>query len=95
MSGEVISGTTGTVTYSETIYDEAHGIAMRIHSEAVCHRSDQPPSNPTVMAQAPAPAPASPQVGVSMPIAILGAHAAAPGRAWLHASDHDDRYRLR
>jgi hypothetical protein len=78
MSGEVISGTTGTVTYSETIYDEAHGNAMRMHSEAVCHRSDQPPSNPPVVAQAPAPAPASPQVGDSMPIAVIGTHAAAP-----------------
>jgi hypothetical protein len=78
MSGEAISGTTGTVTYSETIYDEAHGNAMRMHSEAVCHRSDQPPSNPPVVAQAPAPAPASPQVGDSMPIAVIGTHAAAP-----------------
>jgi len=78
MSGEVFPGTTGTVTYSETIYDEAHGNAVRMHSEAVCHRSDQPTSNPPVVAQAPAPAPASSQVGDSMPITVIGTHAAAP-----------------
>jgi clan AA aspartic protease (TIGR02281 family) len=81
MHGELVPQADGrTIYYNETLHDDKTGDVV-MASETACVRENLAPTyEPPVVAQAPTytPAPAPSQGGDSMPITVIGTHAAAP-----------------
>jgi hypothetical protein len=104
MTGSIVpldGGRYETVRYSETLYDEAHGNTVVMHSNATCtvFRAApaavvaQPASAPVIAAPAPAPAGAGPQSIIALVSSDGGFSETVP--VGMRPNRHDDHRRWR